>query len=364
MKRFLGKATVACCLTAAIIGNVEAQSDQKAKGSFLRELAGAGGQVSLITAPHPDGTEEGFTIGTDPQSGEQIFKADGSITLETPELFLQCLHLEFLGAESRLSAEKNITLRTEGIEATSQQMKYDMESGGVVLTGSPHVVQNSPENIVTFDGMDEFEVAQADEGKRAVQLRGSTPITVDMKPVNTTPENAEENGTGVFGGMGKTMNIVTSPRGNVRPQVNSTMAASGDLEIFHSVGSVVLKSSKFNIRADEIIFRNAAQTFEALGNVFLRQDSIEADCGRMLYDLKTGKVTLSIKPDVRRFEEGGMTKFIKYETLVITPQKGTSPDVQGIGPGQILYMPMTEQPTSPTTPSKPTGAIEIDMSRR
>src|SRR5688572_15280317 len=82
--------------------------------------------------------------------------------------------------------------------------------------------------------------------------------------------------------------------GDKAPKVNASVRPDGELDIFRASGSVSVRSSTVDLRSDEFLYDAAANRVEALYNVYLKKGGIEADCGRMEYDVKSGTTRLTV----------------------------------------------------------------------
>ena len=125
-----------------------------------------------------------------------------------------------------------------------------------------------------------------------------------------------------------------------------------------------LRTENFDLRSDQLEFRGEKQTLQADSNVYLKQADLDADCGKMVYDLKTDIMTLTMDPVVRQATPTGRTVARELESFLIhhKPDGTTFTEMVGGSKGQprIDYEQMKPAKPASTDPIT-TGAIEIQL---
>jgi lipopolysaccharide export system protein LptA len=331
--------------------------DPAAQSSFLGQLAGTGGSVSFRTGRFPNGEPGWFHLGTDEAAGRQVFEARGRIELITPDLNLRCRHLSFLMDTGVLLAREEVDLKTSEIEATCQAFDYDRERGTLHMSGTPKVLQRAGTSTTSFDGMEVFALERTEAEEQVVRLTGPRPITILLSGAETAegeePSDEAEPASGLAK-LGSNLRIEVSPRGETDPRVRSTIDPEGELSEFTAAGSILMVSEDFQIRCDEMTYVAAEQRFVASGDVYFKQQSVEADSGHLVYELDTGRVTLTVNPDIRRFEPGGVTHITEYDIFIIEPRADGQPDLRGVGDGRSYFTPIDSSSTRTSgTPERP-----------
>lgn len=351
-------AAAACAL--ALPGAAPAGDD----GNFFARLAGDGGTVRFEYATAPDGSPARVRLSTGPDGVFEAFVATGSLYLETPDFRLRSLFLDYQPDAELLIAREEVRLQTDDVFAVADLLRYDIESGDMELTGSPDVTQQGPDSSTRFVGMETFVISTDEESNKDIRLRGPSPITISMQ---NAPDSEEPTG---FAAFGETVTIVASPRTGIspmQPEVDSRVDEEGELVFFRAQGSVRLESDALNLRADDLVYDPVRNIVEALGSVFMRRENIEADAGRMVYDLASGQITLTIDPVVSQFSETSVTTISDIDFFIISqrPDGGTEVEYgssEGPGSTEIRQIDPSERPAAaPPLPAlPPSPVVEID----
>lgn len=343
MKLHIGKAAIAATILALpLLAAAQDDADSTAaKRNFMKTLAGKGGRVVFDTGLHPDGRRSFVRMTQDEATGQAVFLAAGKLKLDSEQLYLECEDLAYSAAEGTLKAEGGtVVVRAEGMNADCTSLLYNLESGEVTLDGTGQVSQQTDENDVFFDGMRRFLVTQAEGGGKNVRLEGPDEIAVSIRSKGEAA--AAGSGEGLSA-LGSDVRIETKAYGSQPPAVGASLSAANELQSFRAKGSVRLASDSFTILAEEFVYDATAGIFQATGKVYMENKDVKAECGKMVYETATGKITLSILPFVEKFEEGGdgKTVFSGYDVLTYTMREGQTPDVNGEGGGQVLYQSIT-----------------------
>lgn len=318
--------------------------------------------MNLKVNKFSDGREPTMDFSLAPDGSFDSFTAvGGPVELKTDEYDLSAGRLVYDAAGELLEATGNVVIRQQGLEATSGQATFNLATGGVVLRGNPDVRQLTGENTAHFAGMEIFNLRRSANGSMEVVLTGKEAIRIDI-------ESKGQPGSGSAGNLtslGETIQITTSPRRDFSPRVTAQLGPEGDLSEFRAQGSVNLQSPSVRMVCEELIYDG--RRVEALRNVYIKRDAIEADCGRMLYDLSTGNIDLTIQPDVRQRQPNRVARLYGMEVFEIRPRPdgGTDTQVRG-GVPQIQYLPlpetMTPGVTGSTSPSPSRSGREISPS--
>lgn len=313
-------------------GDANAQP-QPAGAGLLGRLSN-GGEVFFSTGRLADGTAGSFSIRRDRETGEQVFEARGRLRLETPQFNLQSDALNFREAQRRLAATGSVMVRTPDFEATARDLSYNIANGEITLTGEPRVVQETRENRAEFTGMEMFIARPTEDSRRLVELTGTREIVIDFRPAGENagaPAGGNAQSPAGLEQLGESLNIRVSPRPDQHPRVRTILSPENDMEVFSASGSIVLKSTRFDLRSDELTYNAPTQRFEAVGNVYVKQEQMQADCGRLNYDLASGRVTLTINPEVLVFREDGISRTTGCDVVTVQPREGGYPEVATLG---------------------------------
>ncbi len=349
MKRHIAAAAV---LFAATAFAQEEQSDPAANRNFLKVLAGSAGVAEFITENFADGRPAITTIGQD-ENGKPVFHAvGGKLLIDSEKLFLRCNDLTFNAGTEQLVAvgdPDRVEIRAEGMEADCARLEYFLSTGDILLTDTGPVSQETPENSVRFEGMDVFRASQGEDGGRTVKLEGPDTITVAV--------SAREGGEG-FAGLGDQVTIETRPYRTEAPDVGAELTPENDLARFRAKGDVKVTSESFSLLSEELIYNAVEGLMEANGRIFLKRDDIEAECGRLVYDEATGKISLSVLPVIRQRDADGVTVYYNYDSITYLFSEGDIPDADFRGPGGIKYQQIPKDATG-TAPAPPEPSREI-----
>ncbi|MCB2155176.1 hypothetical protein KQI84_09835 [bacterium] len=359
------KATIlGAALSLGLAAVVPAQEASGSPGIF-NQLAGPGGKVTFVTGPHPEsGEPASVKASTSPEGGFRQLEAHGELTLESPQLYLECLHLVFDAAAQTIFAQDRVVIRQEGVNASADEALFHIDTGSANLTGTPKVDYATEDNRLHFDGMQSFQLDKDEDGGALMMLRGPREISINIETKSGTTASGDP--TEGFAGLGDTVQIYAAPRGTVEPEVSMASAGEGEMGRFHATGSIRLNSETFDLRCDELTYDAAAGEVEALYNVYIKKQGIEADCGRMLYDLATGKITLTVDPDIRQQDPSGTLHIWNMDSFIIEQRSdGTiDTDIRG-GPDdeprmEFISAPETKEDSAPTE-STPSGPTEINL---
>lgn len=326
-------------------------------GDVFSKLAGPGGRVAFqyerLAEDQParvrmsragDGTFEGFF-------------AVGKLRLETSDFLLLCEDLAYRPEQDQLVARRNVRIEREDVQATAAEMHYRVDTGRIRLAGNPDVIQVANGNRTHFRGMDTFLLDQpGDGGDAQVELLGGGPLHVDLSSVD------EAAGGETFAGLGRNVRIVAAANDDQPPTIKADLGGEGGVRFFRATGSVTLNSDMVNLRADELIYRGEDGIVEAVGHVYVKRDNIEADCGRMVYEVETGKITLTIDPDVRQADASSVTRIWDIDYFIIYQREDGGADIEygEAGQSEIIYLDDPEQPGGSTPSSGEPVEIDVD----
>lgn len=340
-----------------------AQEDPGASGamdtSFLSALTGdEGGEVNLNWVPLPGDEYADLRMRTSPEGEVTRMSVEARVDLRSPKINLESNFLNFNVAEQSLEATGEVRIRQEGVDATCEEMTYDLETGVIILTGSPVVNRESEGGTARFEGMEVFQLVQKEDGSAEILLNGGEAIVCDLQP-----KDGAGTESGGMAGIGRRLNIVTRSAENKDPRVLVATSVSGAMDTFQAFGSVVLDSDDLNLRSDQLLFDANENTLRALQNVFIQQDNIEAECGQMDYDFSTDEIVLTGNPYAAIDQGDQIMEIInairitifRYEDGSVDHSYQSGPEKQA----SVTYRPK-ESPT-PTPAPEQGGAREIDL---
>ncbi|CAN5269699.1 hypothetical protein BH09SUM1_BH09SUM1_05040 [soil metagenome] len=382
------KISIVAVVAAAL---VSAAGITPAQQSFFDALAGPGESVSLQVGVQKDGSKGAVMTKNGPDGKVMQFETNGRTVLKSPKVNIEADHLNFLADKSILEADGDVLIDQTGIIAKSQKLTFDTVTQEIHLTGAPHVEQSSDNGKSVFQGMEEFIIIRHESGATEVQMRGGNEIICEMtspKPAGAatgaapadgakptpspaaTPAPSSSGPQGMlpskptgFAGLGENVKIVTRAREDKHPLVLASTSKEGAFSSFRAEGSVVLESETMNLRADQLEYDAPKQVVDALYNVFIKQDQIDADCGRMHYELDKNRIELSVNPDIRENRPDGKLHLSQMDSYIITRGVDGSVSTQGIpgpsGPIKYEFMGAAIQP-GVATPT-PTGDQEINL---
>ncbi|MGF1572573.1 MAG: hypothetical protein ACFCU1_05825 [Sumerlaeia bacterium] len=301
--------------------------------SLAASLSAETGRVMFKTDFFADGRNPSTFIGVDEQTQDRLIRSTGELEIQSDRLNLKMEDLLFNTTTGQLIAKQDVEVETQGIEAWSDELVYATETQAITLTylpnsfstnsiraNKPAVLLDSPEKRMTFNRMDQFQVVPESVGKTIyVNGRDLIEITMDEKSAAEASSSISR--------LGTSLNITVSSREGQAASTTAQMLESGDVSNLRMVGSIRLLSNEFNIRADEMIYNAQNNTFEAIGNVYITQETFEADCGQMVYDLLTGKIRLSSNPYVMYLNEMDKVEMMDYDVIDIEPSSGNIPNV-------------------------------------
>jgi lipopolysaccharide export system protein LptA len=310
------------------------------------QLAGPGERLRMSTAPHPDGSPSSVEMSMDPETGTERQQARGLITLrifptadaEEPRLTLICYALDFIPDQGVMEAAGDVIFRQEGIDATAQEMTYQVEEGFIEMRGEPVVNQRTGQRNARFEGMEIFVVKTLEDGGRDVEMRGPEEVhilmtTIDEEledfvvPASTEGVQTTDGEAAPMVGLGDEIDIRVAPRGEMAPIVDADILPSGELGLFRGEGSVRLRTEEIDLRSNELIYDATGQSLQATTNVYFKKDTLEADAGRLDYDLEAGRIVLTVNPDVRQFDVDKVIRIWDNDWFVINLREGGGYDI-------------------------------------
>lgn len=357
-------------LVAATVPMVHPQDKPKAPdgggGGFLSALAGPGEKVRFSTDKGPDGKPAKVTTSISSNGDFEKMEAIGAITLESPRLNLKANKLVYNGPAQLIEAEGNVQVKQQMVEATANKLRYDLKTNEIVLSGSPVVTQKSENGETKFSGMDSFVLVTKENGETEARMEGAREIEAELKQAPKDGEKKEVPKPGAgLNSLGNNVLITVAPRGRQAPSIYTNVKES-NVDIFRAVGSVRVKTESFDLRADQLEYRGLANELEALYNVFLKQDQIDADCGRMVYDLAQNVMTLTVNPVVRQNSGNGRMIAQKMDSFMIREQADGSYTTEFGGTPQIEIdsaapASATAAATKPVATPAANGPLEIDV---
>jgi lipopolysaccharide export system protein LptA len=348
------------------------------------KLAGPDERLRLSTAPHPDGTPSFVEMVMDPETGTERQQARGLITMrifppgetEMPRLTLISYALDFVPERGVIEAAGDVIFRQEGIDATAQEMTYQVDEGYIEMRGEPIVNQRTGKRNARFEGMEVFVVKTLEDGGRDVEMRGPDEVHILMTPIDEELDDlivvpAATDGTESTAdsqpmvGLGDEIDIRVAPRGDLHPKVDADILPTGELGLFRGEGSVRLRTDQIDLRSDELVYDSVGQTLQATTNVYFRKGPIEADSGRLDYDLQAGRILLTVNPDVRQFDDQKVIRIWDNDWFVINLREGGGYDVSygaTTSEGQMEIMSLKDY--EGTAPSEELSSLPVAPPRK
>ncbi len=359
-------------MLAAAAGASLAFGHGPAQASPFGELAGPGEKLTISAAKHEDGTPGHIRNLIGPDGGVGAFTAEGfPVHLHSPRIDLKALKLDYDGETGIIDAAGDVELAREGVYARSGEMLYNAETGEITFLDSPEVEQLEEGQYTRFWGMDRLYLTQNEDGSTEIRLVGGEEIHCDFLPASQAPERllasagsrnpGEEggNGGGQLGALGDELRITTrAGSGGEEPTVLINTTAEGELKLFRAEGAVSLDGDDLRLRSDVLEFDGQRERLEALHDVYVMRDNIEADCGRLQYDLPTETITLTINPIVRLDQD---TQYLVISNLdmyriIRNPDGTTTTDAVGDQPTYEI-----EEKTPPPDEPEDTSPVEIQI---
>lgn len=359
-------------LLAGLLSVAGAQTQtMEPKGGLFDALAGPGGYVRLTTNPHKDGPA-GTVRARNSAEGEFLrFTASGRIDLDSTKLKLNADMLDFDGPGQMLTATGEVVVKQEGLEAYCEKLVYNLKDETIVMSGKPRVLQQAEGNRTEFSGMEQFRLITLPNGETEARMEGGERIDVKIRqdaPAAGVPAATPAPKTGPPKGssmnaLGNNVDISVAPRGNVSPGI-VTSASESALQTFRATGSVKVKTEDLDLRCDQLELRGAENILEALHNVYFKQEGIDADCGKMLYDLNTDIITLLVNPVVRQASAKGLTVIRDMDSFIIERQADGSITTDIVGGSSRIDIVSNDAAPTVAAPAGPTGPTEIDLDRK
>jgi lipopolysaccharide export system protein LptA len=348
-----------------------------AQESFLNAFVGPGEKMILRSDPRPDGTIGTLNAITNPDGSFNRFEGEGLIVMESPKLNLKCEKMVYDGASGILTAKGNVQIAQEGIDATCADLNYDTATGEIRLQGTPVVKQKTEKNTATFDGMDTFVIKKLENGSSEIQMAGGNDILCAMEPLEapvaadgTTPTPTATPAEGAaaapadtgFAGLGNNVKINTKAKDDQNPPsvfVNTT--TEGAFEMLRAYGLVELESDTMNLRAESLEYDGVKDMVEALYNVYIKQQEVEANCGRMEYEVAKEKIVLTVNPEVRQTKPDGVLNITQMDSFVMQKNADGTTSTQAFGgPDGSPKYEYEAIPVKPVKTGTGTEAIEIN----
>lgn len=351
-----------------------------AQQNFLNSFVNPGESMSLRSERLPDGTVGTLNTVAGENGGFQRFEGEGIIVLESPRLNLRCNKLLYDGTTGILTATGNIDLKKEGVSATCQDLYYNTANSEIVLKGEPIVRQSTEANNALFQGMDVFTITQLENGSSEIKMTGGDQIDCQVVPVGQEPIKPGETRTpaptptpnpaassegasgGGFAGLGNNVSITTKAKdAKTPPSVNVTTDPAGAFSTLTALGFVEVVSDTMNLRAESLDYDKSKDLLEALYNVYIHQQEIEATAGRMEYLLASQKITLTINPEVKQIKPDGILNISQMDQFVMVKNADGTTTTQAIGgPDGAPKYEYTAVAVTPTATPKPTDSVELD----
>lgn len=340
-----------------------------AQKELTEQLGGPDDSVELRFGVLPDGTGGKMTMVGAKSGGLKSFEIPGIVQIRSKKLNLDSQYIRYDAEKKILEAKTNVSIDQAGVKATAQMLTYDFNSGVIVLSGSPDVRQVTDQNNGHFTGMDQFTITRGQNGKTEVRMTGGESILCELTPIEGAAPKAAGDTPGApankgFAGMGDRVKIVTRTLGKEKPNVSLSTGEGGTMGTFYARGSVVVESDTLNLRTDQLQYDNPRQIVEALNNVYVKQENVEAECGRMEYNIAADRITLSINPVIRKEEPNQIVKISDITSCIITRNPDGTSNTDVIPPPDRLskteFLPKTK-PTPAAVAPTPSAPREIDI---
>ncbi len=304
--------------------------------SIFSALAGPGEKVTLKADPPAKGGEHYLRTSTNPDGSIDRFVGKGRVILRSPKLNLEADDLIYMASLNSLVAKGNVKIDQTEVQATARELNYDIETDTITLTGAPKVTQIAEGSVSKFEGMEEFQIKTLDDGSTDIRMNGGDEIiceitSPDMPASGAGAVTPQETSDGGLSGLGGDVRISTQELNGEEPAVYVSTLKSGEMGLFRSVGSTLLNSPEMNLRSDLLVFDPTQDTVEALYNVFVKQKGVEVDCGRMLYNLDSEEIRMTIDPVVRQEKPDGISTLSGMEELIITKNEDGSSNITTTG---------------------------------
>ncbi|MEO8377768.1 MAG: hypothetical protein ABI579_08855 [Candidatus Sumerlaeota bacterium] len=357
-----------------------------AQQDFLNSFVNPGEKMSLRSERLPDGTVGTLNTVAGENGGFQRFEGEGIIVLESPRLNLRCHKLLYDGTTGVLTASGEVDLKKEGVAATCEDFFYNTSSKQIVMKGKPVVHQATDKNNALFQGMQEFTMHQMDDGSSEIQMSGGDEIDCQVVPLGQEPISRDAAGAkptptpvptpspvpqasaepvaadSGFAGLGNNVSITTKEKDAKNPpNVFVTTDPAGAFSTLRAYGFVEVISETMNLRSESLEYDKEKDLLEALYNVYIRQQEIEATAGRMLYILTSQKITLTINPEVKQTKPDGILNITQMDSFIMVKNADGTTTTQAIGgPDGAPKYEYQAAVVKPDVTPKPTGGVELD----
>lgn len=342
--------------------------DDEIPSDFLKALVNPGEKMTLSLEPEADGAIRSWkaSIGSDNEFKQ--LEGEGNVVLLSPRLNLWCKKLVYDAETGLMTATGSVKVKQPGVDAECTSLVYTVKSGELVLTGNPIVKQSSETNSADFEGMEEFHLTRAETGETQIRLNGGDQIKCRMKSVESTvpapvaaPGDAAPGKAKGFAGLGNDVKITTDRKAANTPVVLLSTDQAGEFSLFHAEGAVVVESETMTLRSETLDYDASKELVEALYSVYIKQDTIDANCGRMLYELADEKITLTVNPEVRQTKPDGILNITQMDlyTIVKNPDGSMTTNAVGGPDGNPKYEYLATPPAT-TSGEKSTEPVEID----
>jgi lipopolysaccharide export system protein LptA len=369
--------SLACCAIALISAGTPAQE------SLFEALSGPeGGGVSLQTGARRDGTPGNQEMQTSPDGSIATFRADGRTTLRSPRINLDADGLLYDHTNRLITATGNVVVDQEGVKATCGKLVYRLATAELVLTETPIVEQRSEKDTSRFTGMETFLLTKDEKGAMRITLSGGEQILMEMLPPppgSATPSPTpsptpvvtgqagdaapKSNAARGLASFGNNVRISTRPLNEVAPSVVIDALPGGVFDKMQALGSVLVESDDMRLRADELIYNGPEQRIDARRNVYIKQQNIEADAQAMKYELASGLIELTGKPEIRDQRPNGLYKISQLAAYIITrAEDGTISTKSVAGPDGPIATEFIPDPVAAKNEVKATPTDEGEIS--
>lgn len=294
---------------------------------IFEKLAAPGEKVELWTEAPEGGGEHYLRFLNNADGSINRFLGHGRVILRSPKLNLEADELVYEAAMGVLTATGRVQINRPGVKASSGKMVYDLDTQEIVLTEESEVFQETETNRTHFVGMEQFTLVQNEDGSTEVRLTGGEQIQCEMLPLEgavqaeSTPEGQQPDATkkesSGLGALGDNVRIISRPTNDKQASILVNTTTTGLFDLLRAEGSVVMRSDEMDLRANLLEYDAGADMVEALYNVYIKQGNIEADCGRMVYNLETDQITLSVSPIVREKRENAIMVASEMDAFII-----------------------------------------------
>jgi lipopolysaccharide export system protein LptA len=356
---------------AALLAMLGAATLAGAQGSMFEALSSEGQGMTLLVDAQKDGSVGVTEMGTNEAGEMAYFRTKGRTTLRSAKLNLDADTLTFDPVKNTVTAEGDVEVDQDGVQATSEYMLYNLETAELFLSGTPIVEQQTATSRSRFSGMAEFFLIREESGATRIRMIGGEEILCEMSNVDPPALEVQGNGDAAptatvngtettltpgagFAGFGENVRITTRPRPDQVPTVLADANADGEFARLQCFGSVFVESDEMRLRSDELEYDAAAGVVYARRNVFIEQQNIDADCQMMEYTIATGRIVLTGKPEIRDQRPTGVYTISRLAAYIITRAPDGSVSTQSVagpdGPSRTEFTPIEAARPTPDIP--------------